>query len=169
MSEQFLYDLIDEPTNLYQPSPNIKELGKQAMGKIMQKTIVINAGDLYAVKSGLMPAHIVRQIEVNFLVDTGAAMLCLPLRFIKELGLIEERIQKVQTANGLTERRIFSSVKVVIFDRQADMNVMEMPDDGTPALLGYLPLEMLDLYPNPKKQILEGNPAADGKMIIDLF
>jgi hypothetical protein len=45
---------------------------------------------------------------------------------------------------------------------------MELPND-VPPLLGYLALEALDLYPNPHKQILEGNPKYDGKMVMDLL
>ena len=45
---------------------------------------------------------------------------------------------------------------------------MEVPT-GTPPLLGYLPLEALDLYANPKKRVLEGNPQYDGKMVTDLL
>jgi hypothetical protein len=43
-----------------------------------------------------------------------------------------------------------------------------IPATGHP-LLGYLPLEALDLYPNPKKRVLEGKPAHGGKMITDLL
>jgi hypothetical protein len=53
-------------------------------------------------------------------------------------------------------------------DREADLNVMELPS-GTPPLLGYLPLEALDLYPNPNERKLEGNPKYDGKMMMDLL
>lgn len=45
---------------------------------------------------------------------------------------------------------------------------MVLPE-GVPPLLGYLALETLDLYPNQNKQILEGNPKYDGKMIMDLL
>jgi hypothetical protein len=53
-------------------------------------------------------------------------------------------------------------------DREGILEVMEAPD-GVPPLLGYLALESLDLYPNPTKQILEGNPLYDGKMVMDLL
>ncbi len=153
----------------YQFAPNIKDLGRQVMGKIFQKARVVNTVDLVNAEVGLIPKEAVREADVNFLVDTGAAMLCLPLKTIRQLGLTEIERREVKTANGPVKCGIFRAVTTYILDRQADMNVMELPDDGTPALLGYLPLEMLDLYPNPKTQILEGNPATDGKMIIDLF
>jgi len=45
---------------------------------------------------------------------------------------------------------------------------MEVPT-GTPPLLGYLPLEALDLYPNPKRRNLEGNPQYGGRMVTDVL
>jgi hypothetical protein len=65
------------------------------------------------------------------------------------------------------KRRIFCPFRE-IKDSEADMNVMELPV-GTPPLLGYLPLEALDLYPNIKAQTLEGNPKYNGKMVINLL
>ena len=35
--------------------------------------------------------------------------------------------------------------------------------------VGDFTLEALDLYPNPQRQILEGNPQYDGKMVVDLL
>jgi hypothetical protein len=57
-------------------------------------------------------------------------------------------------------------VRIRIRDREADLNVMEV-SAGTPPLLGYLPLEALDLYLNPKKRVLEGNPLYNGKTVAD--
>ena len=138
------------------------------MGKIIQKGKIQNAGDLFAAKSGYIHVDQVRKMDVEFLVDTGAAMLCLPIDVIESLGLFEEGTRRALTANGEVVRRIFSSVRVYVQDRDANVAVMELPI-GVPPLLGYIALEALDLYPNLKEQILEGNPKYDGKMIIDLL
>ena len=138
------------------------------MGKIIQKAIIENSGDLAAVAEGLLPKNKIRKLEIEFLVDTGAAMICLPPSKIKALGLRPDHKRMVNTANGKVERTVFSPVKIHIFDRMSNIDVMDVPED-TPPLLGYLALESLDLYPNPVKQILEGNPKYDGKMIMDLF
>ena len=107
-------------------------------------------------------------MEVEFLVDTGAAMVCLPISSIQAMGLKPLHSRNVITATGRVERTIYSPVMLKIFDREANLDVMEVPD-GVPPLLGYLALENLDLYPNPTKQILEGNPLYDGKMVMDLL
>ena len=72
------------------------------------------------------------------------------------------------TASGRLKRAVFSPVQVSIQDREVDLDVMELPIGVRPRM-GYLPLVALDLYPNPKKQTLEGNPAYDGKMVLDLL
>jgi predicted aspartyl protease len=138
------------------------------MGKIMQKAIIENAYDIGAVKEGYISEDKIRRMEVEFLVDTGAAMVCLPISSILAMGLKPLHIRNVITATGRVERTIYSPVMLKIFDREANLDVMEVPD-GVPPLLGYLALESLDLYPNPTKQILEGNPLYDGKMVIDLL
>ncbi|MDW8467190.1 MAG: hypothetical protein RML35_13815 [Chloroherpetonaceae bacterium] len=48
-----------------------------------------------------------------------------------------------------------------------NLNVMELPDDGTPPLLGYLALEAMDLLIDAKEQKVIPNPANEGKWVID--
>ncbi len=138
------------------------------MGKIIQKAHLQNTVDVVAALAGKLPMNKVRQLEVELLVDTGAAMLCLTSNIIEKLGLNKLHERDVITGKGLVKRAVYDPVRLHIHDREADMNVMEVPT-GTPLLLGYLPLESLDLYPNPKKRVLEGNPQYDGKMVTDLL
>jgi predicted aspartyl protease len=138
------------------------------MGKILQTVTLANAGDLSKWRDGTLPEEQVRQTEVQVLVDTGAAMLCLPPEYISKLGIRETGRRRTMTANGQVDRNVYEPVRIAVLDRSAILEVMELPA-GTPPLLGYLPLEALDLYPNPQRQILEGNPQYDGKMIVDLL
>ena len=138
------------------------------MGKIIQKARLQNSGDMAAVLAGKMKPGKVRVMDVELLVDTGAAMLCLTPKVIETLGLHKLHERDVITGNGMVKRAVYEPVRMHIFDREADVNVMEVPT-GTPLLLGYLPLEALDLYPNLKKRVLEGNPQYDGKMVTDLL
>jgi predicted aspartyl protease len=132
------------------------------MGKIIQKISLQNSVLKYTQTDEPLT------ISVETLVDTGAEMLCLPINIIEKLQLKQIRTAKAITANGEVERDIYSPVFIQVLDRQANMEVLEVPNDCM-ALLGYLPLETLDLYPNPKKQTLEGNTMYDGKMIVDLL
>ena len=139
---------------------------RQDMGKIIQKARLENSADLAAMRDGRLPRDKVRSVEVELLVDTGAAMLCLTPKLVEQLGLHKTHERDVITGNGLVKRAVYEPVRIQIFDREANMDVMEVPT-GTPLLLGYLPRKALDLYPNPKKRALEGNPQYDGKMITD--
>jgi predicted aspartyl protease len=141
---------------------------KPDRGKIIQKARLLNTVDAGEALVGKRPARKVRQVEVELLVDPGAAMLCLTPKIIETLGLHKLHERDVITGNGLVKRAVYEPVRIQILDREANMDVMEVPT-GTPPLLGYLPLEALDLYPNPKKRVLEGNPQYDGKMVTDLL
>lgn len=134
----------------------------------MQRAEVSNAVDVYTALAGKGPEGGVRTLSVEFLVDTGAAMVCLPVTTIAQLGLTVAGERDAITANGRVRRRVFSPVRLKLMDRETDQGVMELPDDAPP-LLGYLALEALDLCVNPQKQTVEGNPAHDGKLVLDLF
>jgi predicted aspartyl protease len=138
------------------------------MGKILQLARLQNSADVALARDGRLPKRKVRQVQAELLVDTGAAMLCLTPKVIETLGVHKTHERDVITGNGLVKRSVYEPVRIQIKDREADMNVMEVPT-GTPLLLGYLPLEALDLYPNPKKHVLEGNPQYDGKLVTDLL
>lgn len=138
------------------------------MGRINVTAHLRNSVDISAARDGLIEPGAIRQARVEFLVDTGAALLCLPVKIIEQLGLQRRTEQRVKTANGTVVRGVYSPVEVQLMDRNMEMPVMEVPDE-TPPLLGYIPLEMLDLYPNPRTQKLEGDPATGGKQVIDLF
>ena len=141
---------------------------KQDMGKIIQKARLQNSADLASALAGRIKPGKVRAADVELLVDTGAAMLCLTPKVIETLGLHKLHEREVITGNGIARRAVYEPVRIRIRDREADLNVMEVPT-GTPPLLGYLPLEALDLYPNPRKRVLEGNPQYGGKMVTDLL
>ncbi|MCS7210545.1 MAG: retropepsin-like aspartic protease [Chloroherpetonaceae bacterium] len=137
------------------------------MGRVKQTAFLQNSADLVQAQEGKLPIEKVRSLEVEFVVDTGAAYICLPKRMIEALGLVKQKEKDVRTANGIVKRSIFSPVNVKIFDRDTDLNVMELPDDGTPPLLGYLALEAMDLLIDAKEQKVIPNPANEGKWVID--
>jgi clan AA aspartic protease len=138
------------------------------MGRTLLKAHVTNVVDVLAVTTNSKQSSDVRAIDVEFLVDTGAAMLCLPSSIIKQLGLVQYNEATVHTANGIVQRHIYSPVRIEVLDRHATLDVMENDDDTLP-LLGYIPLEMMDLQVNPKEQVVMPNPANNGKWLIDLF
>lgn len=135
------------------------------MGHIFQEAKIQNNEDLGMAKAGYIHANQVRALGVNFLVDTGATMICLPMDMIEQLGLDEIETLKIETADGPKDKRLFGSIRLRIMDRSGTFDVIELPDGTTP-LLGAVPLQTLDLYPNPSKEILESNPKYGGKRVL---
>ena len=118
-------------------------------------------------KSAKLNYHLQPLIE-NALVDTGATMLNLHKNQIDELGLKYLRKMRVKTANGSIERNIYGVASVEIMGREAEFDVLEIPDD-VPVLVGYIILEQLDFVADPIQQKLVPNPAHDGEYALDLY
>ncbi len=141
---------------------------KNYMGKTIEKVTVKNFGDILDHSKGVIKEDGIRTVEIEAVVDTGAAYLCLPPAIIEKLGLFYSHARGVNTANGKVKRRIFHGAVIVIQGRDIQMQVMEN-DATTPALIGYLVLEAMDFVVDPKSQKILPNPAHDGKWVIDLY
>jgi clan AA aspartic protease len=139
------------------------------MGKTLEKVFIRNFGDIEFAESGYIQPSQIRSVEIEAIVDTGAAYLCLPPKIIKELGLRYAFSKPVRTGNGSLELKIYRGAEIIIKDRSIVMQVMESKDDNVPALIGYLVLEEMDWVVNPKTQEIMGNPLNDGKWIIDMY
>lgn len=139
------------------------------MGRTSEKVIVRNYIDIANSASGLIKPSDIRSIEIDAVVNTGAAYLCLPPRIIKQLGLTYAFSKTVKTGNGRLDLRIFRGAEIIIKDRSILMQVMENKDDTIPALIGYLVLEEMDWVIDPKSQQITGNPLNDGKWVIDMY
>ena len=138
------------------------------MGRTIEKVTVQSFEDILDARKGRIEQAQIRTVEVEALVDTGAAHLCLPPSVIERLGLSHSQTRWVRTANGAVERRIFMGASITVQGRTEHMSVMEN-DESTPPLLGYIVLEALDLVVDPKAHQVIPNPAHDGKWITDLY
>lgn len=139
------------------------------MGRTTEKVIIRNDDDVALSEKGYIKSEQIRSIEIEALVDTGAAYLCLPPKVINELGLRFAKFTHVKTGNGNLELRIFRGAEIIIRDRSIIMQVMENKDDNIPALIGYLVLEEMDWVVDSKSQEIIGNPLNDGKWVIDMY
>ena len=110
----------------------------------------------------------VRKLKVRARVDTRLTLLSLPPVAIRKLGLRRSRSGMVHAANGLVERDVYQAVQVTILGRQCITEVMEIPE-GVPPLLGFIPLESLDLVVDPKSNEVTHNPENGGKYTLDLL
>jgi hypothetical protein len=72
----------------------------------------------------------------------------------------------VKTANGRVERDIYGNARLTVLNRTCTIDVIELLEDTSP-LLGYIPLENLDLVPDPTTETL--NPAHGKEIVMDLY
>jgi predicted aspartyl protease len=128
-----------------------------------------NQYDITRLQLGEITAEQVRSVDIPVaLVDTGASSLCVPRKFIDQLGLLLQKTRKARTTNGEVERGIFGPVRLTVQGRDCSCYVSELPDD-CPVLIGQLPLEDMDFVVDLRRQLLIGNPAHGGEAMHDEY
>jgi predicted aspartyl protease len=141
----------------------------ETMGRVLTEATIENMSDLYGADSGHLPVEKVRKIVVpDALVDTGATMLSLPTRMIRQLGLTKRWTRRVTTSQGVVNADVYSTVRLTIKGRECPMDVIEVPDE-VPVLIGQIPLEYLDFVVDPQSRTLIGNPAHGGEQMYELY
>ncbi len=132
------------------------------MGRVTTEAKVENIHDLWEADQGRLAADHVRRLDLtDALVDTGATMLSLPTRYVRQLGLREQYRKRVRSSLGIGEVGVYDAVRLTIQGRSCTMDVAEVPDD-VPPLIGQLPLEQLDFVVDLQARRLIGNPAHGG-------
>jgi clan AA aspartic protease len=141
----------------------------ETMGRVGTEATFENLEDLFDAHRGRIPASQVRRVTVdNALVDTGATLLSLPTRLIRQLGLTEQSRRRVMSSAGPTETARYAAVRLTIQGRDCTMDVMEVPDT-VPVLIGQIPLEQLDFVVDMRNRTLIGNPAHGGEQMYELY
>lgn len=139
------------------------------MGRVTTKAKVENIEDLWEAKKGLRSPDAARCVVIeDALVDTGATLLSLPTRLIKQLGLSQTGTKRIIASTGPTLAAIYDAVRLTIQDRSCTMDVLEVPDT-VPAIIGQIPLEHLDFVVDPRQRTLIGNPAHGGEHVYEMF
>lgn len=130
----------------------------ERMGKVVVESVVSNGQDDVLVERKILKPTEVRTATIRTLVDTGATMLVLPEDIIQQLGLPPIRKVKTRVADGrVLERQVYGYVKLTIQGRTITTEALSAPK-GIPALLGQVPLEVLDFLVDSKNQRLIPNP-----------
>jgi predicted aspartyl protease len=146
---------------------NVMEI--ETMGRALTEATIENSEDLWALKRGLITADQVRKIIVSdALVDTGATMLSLPTRIIRQLGLTKRSTRRVTTSRGVADADVYSTVRLTIKGRDCPMDVLEVPED-VPVLIGQIPLEYPDFVVDLQSRSLIGNPAHGGEQMYEMY
>ena len=89
-------------------------------------------------------------MDLEFLVDTGAGYMVLPLAIAKDLGLEAIVKTKVTLANKTEVEADLSVVNINVMDREAPVPVLLI--DSPMPLLGAFTLQVLGLEVDPVKE-----------------
>lgn len=146
----------------------IEPMPGRDVGRVLVQMKLENADDLSRVACGDIAAAAVRTAEFTALVDTGAKYVGLPASDIARLGLRYLKTKNAKTAAGPVMQRIFSAVRFTVQERDGLSEVAELPD-GSPALLGQLPIEQIDFWVDMTNHKLVGNPEHGGEWMIDMY
>jgi clan AA aspartic protease len=140
------------------------------MGRVTTEATMESLKDLWDAERGMIPPDQVRRVTVpDALVDTGATLLSLPTRVIRQLGLEQTGMKRVTASSGdVKEAPMFEAVRLTIQGRQCTMDVMEVADN-VPVLIGQIPLEHLDFVIDLRSRSLVGNPAHGGEHMYELY
>ena len=119
------------------------------MGRITMLLELANNDDRAAARRGDLAEEEVRALEIDGIVDTGAAQLVIPKAVADALGVPKVGTAGVKFADGRrAERDVVSDVWLRLLGRDAVFKAVVEPgrDD---ALIGAIVLEALDLLPDP--------------------
>ena len=137
------------------------------MGKVVVKLKLTNLFDI-ALSTRQVTKARPRQVEVPALLDTGATRLYLKPSVIKKLGLQRVDAVRSRTTNGEAIRFKYEPVQLELLGRKENFDVIEIPET-VPNLLGQVPLEVLDLVVDSKRQKLIPNPAHGGEQMTEEY
>jgi clan AA aspartic protease len=144
-------------------------MGTDVMGRVTVSAKIENVGELFMLGKGLIQPDQVHRIEVSdALVDTGATALSMPKSLIDQLNLMPFRSRPVRTSAGVVTVNVYGGVRLTVQGRECQVDVVELPE-GSPVLIGQVPLELLDFVVDPGKQCLIGNPAHGGEQMIEMY
>ncbi len=142
---------------------------EETMGRVLVATKLYNDYDWARAEAGELNPERIRSLEVDGLVDTGATMLVLPEEIVTQLGVPIVRQATVTYANGRQEPRdVAAGLRIEIQEREARVEaIVEAP--GTRVLVGQVPLEVMDLFVDPRKGTIGPRPESPDSPLIELY
>ena len=126
------------------------------MGETYTEITLKNAIDVGEVKRKLMKKADVRQLTLRIMADTGSSDLVINEKMRKKLGLRLESTEVITLAdNHKVTCHYTEPVAVHWKDRLTYCKAAVMPGGAEP-LLGFIPMEGLDVIVNPKLEEVVG-------------
>jgi len=127
------------------------------MGKVMEKIKLMSLFDR------------TRKVEVEAVIDTGAAMLVLPRDLVKKLKLKKIREVTVKYANNKTEKKlVYSGLLIELKGRVGEFEALA-EEEGSQPLIGQVVLESLDLIVEPRTRKLSPNPRSPNMPMVEIL
>ncbi|MFN0035206.1 MAG: aspartyl protease family protein [Saprospiraceae bacterium] len=124
------------------------------MGMVYADIELQNGDDVALNRRAIIGEDEIRQINISMMVDSGALMLTINEEIRLALGLEIIDYRSSQLANGMRlELPVAGSVVVRFAGRFCTTNALVLPDDNEP-LLGAIPMEEMDLWLNPARNLL---------------
>ena len=115
----------------------------ETMGRVIAEVTIENLRDRWAVEQGTLSSEQVRRVTVSdALADTGATMLSLPTRLIRQLGLIKTGSRRIRSTTGIAIADVYGDVWITIQGRDST----SWKSGQRPVLIGQIPLERLILW-----------------------
>ena len=124
------------------------------MGLTYANIILKNGGDVEDFRRNRIGEDEIRQIEISALVDTGSVTMAINETIREALGLQIIGHRASQLADGTRlQLPVVGSIVVQYLDRWSITTALVLPDDQEP-LLGAIPMEEMDLYVHPARNVL---------------
>jgi predicted aspartyl protease len=99
------------------------------MGRFSMKVQLANNVDIVRAECGDIPAKQVRRVEIDGVVDTGAAQLVLPGKVAEQLGFEEAWQATVRYAGGHSQRRpVVRNVWLRLCERESVFSAIVEPN-----------------------------------------
>ena len=138
------------------------------MGQVYAEIELISTDDLAFARKKIIGEEEIKRITITALVDTGAAMLCINENIQEYLQLPFAERRKVQLADGsVVVIDVVENVKIRFKNRSTICRAMVLPGDAEP-LLGFIPLEDMDVLIDPLRQELIEHPDHPGSGMVRL-
>ncbi len=124
------------------------------MGIVYANIELLNGDDVALNRRKYIAEEDIRQVNINMMVDSDALMLTINEEIRQALGLdiIDHRPSQLADGRRLT-LPVAGSIEVRYEGRFCTTNALVLPDDNEP-LLGAIPMEEMDLWISPARNLL---------------
>jgi len=132
---------------------------KNSMGLVYADVELINLADETLAEDGYLPIEQVRKTMLNVMADSGAIRLAINENTRKTLGLRVRQAMDITLADGSRRTlNVAGPIRLKFKQRECITDAFILPGNEE-ALLGAVPMELMDLAIMPAQNKLDYNPS----------